>query len=106
MWEVSHVVEDEQILFRAVVTAEAVGVELLSSRGVVADMMGWRHCGRVVSEFSVLKNVWHVWLIPDGISGFYKRKELIIKSERFRKSGGDGRIDIRTEQRREWQQEK
>ena len=73
MWEVSHVVEDEQILFRAVVMAEAVGVELLSSRGVVADMMGWRHCGRVVSEFSVLKNVAHVWLIPDGISGFYKR---------------------------------
>jgi hypothetical protein len=70
------VVEDEQILFRAVVTAEAVGVELLSSSGAVADMMGWRHCGRLVSELSVVKKAWHVWLIPDGISGFYKRGEI------------------------------
>jgi hypothetical protein len=54
MWEASHVVEDEQILFRAVVTAEAVGVVLFASSGAVADMMGWRHCGRVVSEFNVL----------------------------------------------------
>ena len=53
MWEASHVVEDEQILFRAVVTSEAAGVVLLASSGAVADMMGWRHCGRVVSEFNV-----------------------------------------------------
>ncbi len=53
MWEGSHVVEDEQTLFRALVTAEAVGGELLASSGVVADMTGWRHCGRIVSEFNV-----------------------------------------------------
>jgi len=52
MWEASHVVEDEQMLFRAVVTPEAVGVELLASSGAAADMMGWRHCGRVVSAFN------------------------------------------------------
>jgi hypothetical protein len=43
MWVASHVVEDEQILFRAVVTSEEVGVVLLASSGAVADMMGWRH---------------------------------------------------------------
>jgi hypothetical protein len=47
-------VEDEQILFRAVVTPEAEGVVLLASSGDVADMMGWRHCGRVVSAFNWL----------------------------------------------------
>jgi len=76
MWEESHVVEDEQILFRAVVTSEAVGVVLLESSGAVADMMGWRHCGRTVSAFNVEKKSWHVWLRPDGISGFYKRGEM------------------------------
>ena len=54
MWEVSHVVEDEQILFRAVVISEVVGVVLLASSGAVADMMGWRHCGRTVSAFNVV----------------------------------------------------
>lgn len=87
MWEVSHVVEDEQILFRAVVTPEAVGVELLSSSGAVADMMGWRHCGRVVSEFSKVKNVWHDWLIPGGINGFYKRGEINKRKQAFQKVG-------------------
>jgi hypothetical protein len=53
MWVASHVVEDEQILFRAVVTSEEVGVVLLASSGAVADMMGPRHCGRVVSAFNV-----------------------------------------------------
>ena len=53
MWEASHVVEDEQILFRAVVTPEEVGAVLLSSSGAVADIMGWRHWGRVVSAFNV-----------------------------------------------------
>jgi len=52
MWEESHV-EDEQILFRAVVTSEADGVLLLASSGPVAEMIGWRHCGRVVSAFNV-----------------------------------------------------
>ncbi len=54
MWEASHAVEDEQILFRAVVTWEVVGVVLLSSSGCVADMVDWRHCGRLVSAFNVL----------------------------------------------------
>jgi hypothetical protein len=54
MWEASHVVEDEQILFRAVVTWEGVGDVLPSSSGCVADMVGWRHCGRLVSAFNVL----------------------------------------------------
>ncbi len=31
------------MVFRALVTAEAVGGELLASSGVVADMTGWRH---------------------------------------------------------------
>jgi len=53
MWEASHVVEDEQILFRALVTLDAVGVVLLASSGAVPDMMGWRHCGRVASAFNV-----------------------------------------------------
>jgi len=58
------------MLFRAVVTSEALGVELFSSSGVVADMIGWRHCGKVVSAFNVLKKVSHVWLRPEGTSGF------------------------------------
>lgn len=45
--------EDEQILFRAVVTSEVVGVVSLESINAVAVMMGWRHCGRIVSEFNV-----------------------------------------------------
>lgn len=53
MWEGSHVVEDEHILFRAVMTSEGPGVVLLDSSGAVADMMGWRHCGRLVSESNV-----------------------------------------------------
>ena len=76
MWEASHVVEDEQILFRAEVTAEALGFVLLWSSGAVADMMGWRHGGRIVSLFNVVKKVWHCWLIPSGTSGFYKRGEI------------------------------
>jgi len=31
------------MVFRALVTAEAVSGELLVSSGVVADMTGWRH---------------------------------------------------------------
>lgn len=54
MWEGSHVVEDEQILLRAVVTAEESGVDSLASSGCVADMMGPRHCCRLVSAFNVL----------------------------------------------------
>lgn len=53
MWEGSHVVVDEQILSRAVVTSEVVGVMLLESIDAVAVMIGWRHCGRVVSAFNV-----------------------------------------------------
>jgi hypothetical protein len=53
MWVGSHEVEDEQILFRAVAMSEAVGVVLLASTGPVADVIGSRHCGRVVSASSV-----------------------------------------------------
>lgn len=53
MWEGSHVSEDEQILFRAVVASEAVGGVSLESIDAVAVMMGWRHCGRIESEFNV-----------------------------------------------------
>jgi hypothetical protein len=52
MWEVSHAVA-EQILFRAVVTWEVDGVVLLEPSGDVADMIGWRHDGRIVSAFNV-----------------------------------------------------
>ncbi len=31
------------MVFRALVTAEAVGSELLTSSGVIANMTGWRH---------------------------------------------------------------
>jgi len=31
------------VVFRALVTAEAVGGELLVSSGVIANMTGWRH---------------------------------------------------------------
>jgi hypothetical protein len=53
MWEGSHVVEDEHILFKAVMTSEGLGVVLLDSSGAVADMMGWRHCGRLGSAFKM-----------------------------------------------------
>jgi hypothetical protein len=54
MWEGSHVVVDEQILFKAPVTSEELGVVLLAVSGAVAFMMGWRHSCRLVSAFNVV----------------------------------------------------
>ena len=61
--------EDEQILSRAVVTAEEDGVELLPSSGSVAVMVGWRHVCRLVLVFNALRKVSQDVLRPAGTSG-------------------------------------
>ena len=66
MWEALHmpVVQDEQILFSAVVTAEAIQLVLLLSSGTATNMMDWRHCGRLISAFNIIKKSWHDVLKP------------------------------------------
>jgi hypothetical protein len=45
------VLEDEQILFRAVATSEEDG-ELLALSGAVAEMTGWTTCAKLVLLFN------------------------------------------------------
>ena len=66
MWEALHVVQVKQILFSVVVTAEAIQLVLLLSSSTATNMMDWRHWGRLISAFNVVKKSWHDVLIPQN----------------------------------------
>jgi hypothetical protein len=84
------VVEDEQTLFRALVTVEAVGGELLARRPV--ERCHHRYIGGVVLEI----NVWLIsegtrptsWLLALSLKSFQKLLAFPSKSPIIRGSSG------------------